>query len=80
LGIKIAAISLWKGIFMVAYKLYWRDDQNQEHFIGVLPERRRNPERITQESLVNWSRMVLGDKAGIDLDNIFFVQIELQEN
>jgi hypothetical protein len=62
---------------MVAYKLYWRDEQNKEHLIGVLPERRRTPERITQESLSNWSRIVLGDKTGINLDHIYFVQIEL---
>jgi hypothetical protein len=65
------------GAEMIAYKLYWRDEEEKEHFIGLLPERRRNPKRITDESLANWSRIVLGDKTGIDLNSIYFIQLEL---
>ena len=61
---------------MLVYKLYWRDEQEKEHFVGVLPERRKNPERITDESLANWGRIVLGDKAGINSSNIYFVYEE----
>ena len=60
---------------MIVYKLYWRDEK--EHFIGMLPERRKNPERITEESIVNWSRIVLGDNTGIDLNSIYFIQVEM---
>jgi len=35
---------------MVAYEFYWRDDTEGVHFIGILPERRKRPERITQKS------------------------------
>ena len=60
---------------MVVYKLYSRDEEGKEQFIGILPEKRRNRKRITDESLMNLSRTVLGDKAEIDLDSIRFVQV-----
>jgi hypothetical protein len=62
---------------MLVYKLYWRDEGEKEHFIGVLPERRKNTEKITDESLENWGRIVLGDKAGANLNNIYFIQEEV---
>ena len=61
---------------MVVYKLYSRDEQKKEYFISLLPERRKDQERITEESLVNWSRIVLGEKAEIDFNSIYFVQTE----
>ena len=39
---------------MVGYELYcWRDPKGYE-LIGVLPERRNNPQRVTKESVLNW--------------------------
>ena len=61
---------------MVVYKLFWRDE-DEEHFIGILPERRKNVERITEESLVNLSKTVLGDHSGVDFGNIHFFQMEV---
>ena len=46
---------------MVAYEFYWRDETGKEHFIGILPERRKKPERITEESVINWGRTLLGN-------------------
>ena len=60
---------------MVVYKLYVRDEEGKEQLIGILPEKRRNRKRITDESLINLSRTVLGDKAEIDLDSIRLVQV-----
>ena len=60
---------------MVVYRLYGRDEEGKEQFIGTLPERRRDRKRITDESLINLSRTFLGSKAKIDLDSIRFVQI-----
>jgi hypothetical protein len=62
---------------MVAYKFYWSDDREEFHTIGILPERRKDVLRITPESIVNWGRMVMGEGAGINLDSICFVQIEI---
>jgi hypothetical protein len=59
---------------MVAYEFYWRDETERIHFIGVLPERRGKPERITPESILNWGREVIGDHS--DLNDIYFVQVE----
>jgi hypothetical protein len=59
---------------MVAYEFYWRDEKEKEHFIGILPERRKNPERITKESVLNWGWKVIGD--GSDVNHIYFVEVE----
>jgi hypothetical protein len=60
---------------MVAYEFYWRDREEKEHFIGILPERRKNPERITKKSVMNWVKNVLGENE--DVKEIYFVQIEI---
>lgn len=58
---------------MVAYEFYWRDDKGKNHLIGILPERRKNPERITSESIMNWVRLVT------DAKDVFFIPIEMDE-
>ena len=63
---------------MTAYEFYWREAIEEVHLIGILPERRKNPERITQESIMNWGRMILGGPA--DLSNLFFVQVTIDED
>jgi hypothetical protein len=60
---------------MVAYQFYWRDETERIHFIGILPERREKPERITSESILNLGWKVIGDRS--DLNEIYFVQVEL---
>ena len=59
---------------MVAYEIYWCDARGGEHFIGILPERRKNQERITKESVLNWGRKVIGDD--IEVKDIFFTLVE----
>ncbi len=48
---------------MVAYELFCFDEKNGYEFIGILPERRKDPKRITKKSVVNWGRMVLGNRS-----------------
>jgi hypothetical protein len=60
---------------MVAYEFYWRDETERVHFIGILPERRKKQERITQESILNWGMTVIGDHSGI-INDIYFVRVE----
>jgi len=60
---------------MVAYEFYWRDETGKELLIGILPERRKNRERITEESVLNWGWKVVGENA--DVNNIYFVQVEM---
>jgi hypothetical protein len=60
---------------MVAYKLYKHDLLEKANLIGILPERRKNQKRITEESVLNWGKEVIGDPS--DRDSLYFVQIEL---
>ena len=45
---------------MVAYELYLYDKRKGDQLIGILPERRKDPRRITRESVLKWGRMILG--------------------
>ncbi len=60
---------------MVAYEFYLRSEGG-DVLIGVLPERRKDPKRITPESIMNWGRILI-DSAGIDANSIYFVQVEV---
>jgi hypothetical protein len=62
---------------MTAYEFYYRDGKGKEHFIGILPERRKNPKRINHESIMKWVKMVLGDNADIEDNNIYFMEVEV---
>jgi hypothetical protein len=60
---------------MVAYEFYLRDERGKEHLIGILPERRGKPERITNDSILNWGWNIIGDHS--DVKNIHFVRLEM---
>jgi hypothetical protein len=62
---------------MVAYELFIYDKLKGYELIGVLPERRKDPKRITKESVLKWGRMLLGD--GADNYNIVFTQITMDD-
>ena len=62
---------------MVAYEFYLRDEKGKEHLIGALPERRRKPERITRDSILNRGRKLIGHHS--HTRNIYFVPVEMQE-
>ena len=47
---------------MVAYEIHWLDEMGKDHLIGILPERRRKPERITLGSIFGWVRKYFPDK------------------
>jgi len=60
---------------MTAYEFYYRDEKGDEHFIGILPERRKDPKRITKESVLNWGWKVIGDSS--DVKDIYFVSVDV---
>jgi len=60
---------------MIAYEFYCRDEAEEEHLIGILPERRGKPERITNDSILNWGWNIIGNNS--DVNNMYFVRIEL---
>ena len=62
---------------MEAYEIYWHDENGKDHFIGILPERRKKRERITEESVLNWAIKVIGDNT--EVKDIFFIKVTLEE-
>jgi hypothetical protein len=59
----------------VAYEFYrrapwWEDDR----LIGVLPERRKDPKRITHQAIMNWARLLAPED--FLKEQIYFVRIE----
>jgi len=62
---------------MVAYELYLYDKIKGYELIGILPERRKDPKRITKESVLKWGRTVLGDSG--DNKNIIFKQMVIDD-
>ncbi len=61
---------------MVAYKLYKHDQTEEPHLIGILPERRKDRERITEESVLNWGKEVTGENS--DINDLYFIPMEMQ--
>jgi hypothetical protein len=43
--------------------------------LGILPERRKKQERITEESIINWGRRIVIDNSSVK--DIFFTQIQI---
>jgi hypothetical protein len=60
---------------ILAYELYTFNKKKGYEFIGVLPERRNNPMRITKDSIMNWGKSLLGDN--VDSKNMFFKQVAI---
>jgi len=60
---------------MVAYEFYLNDSEGNKSLIGILPERRKDPKRITQQSILGWGRMLLYDNGG----SFFFERITIKE-
>ena len=63
---------------MEAYEFYWLDPKGGYQIMGVLPERRKNPARVTEESIMRWGQTIF-DK-NLDPRDIFFIQVTVTEN
>jgi len=67
---------------MIVYKFYLRDAIKGDIFLGALPERRKNPQRIseksTEESILHWGRQCFGKKNKDE--DIFFIKTVLEES
>ena len=62
---------------MVAYEFYLNDSEGNKTLVGILPERRKDPKRITNESVLKWGRMVLGDS--VDNKDIIIKQVTIDD-
>jgi len=63
---------------MLVYELYALNKTKGCELIGVLPERRKNPARITKNSFMNWVRVLSGDY--VDCRDIFFRPVRIDGN
>ena len=63
---------------MVAYEFYWHDPVKGFQRIGLLPERRKDPARVTDGSIIRWGGKFFGKS--VDINGIFFYQLKIDEN
>jgi len=63
---------------MVGYELYCWHDPKGYQLIGVLPERRNDPQRVTKESVLNWGQKYFAVQ--LDLDDLYFIEVEINED
>ena len=61
-----------------AYEFYWRDPIKGYQLIGILPERRKTPERITQKSVMNWAKIYF--RRNMEMNDMFFFQVTMDKN
>ncbi len=61
---------------MIAYEFYLRVVCGEDRLIGVLPERRKDPERITHESIMNWAKLLAPED--FRKSKIYFVRAEIK--
>lgn len=62
---------------MVAYEFYRPDPLKGDEFLGILPERRKNPERITQKSIMGWAEKLFGND--LNTRGIYFISVTMNE-
>ncbi len=73
LGKKVKHLS--RDYRMVGYELYrWHDPKGYE-LIGLLPERRNDPQRVTKESVLNWGQKYFAIQ--LDLNDMYFIEVEI---
>ena len=64
---------------MEVYKFYLCDKMKHRFdHVGVLPERRMNPERISDESIINWGKKYFSKD--VKNEDIFFIESVLEES
>ena len=62
---------------MVAYEFYWLDSKGECEIIGVLPERRKHPERLSKESITHWGEKFFSNN--LNVKDIFFIQVTIDD-
>jgi hypothetical protein len=60
---------------MIAYEFYSVDEVEEFHSLGILPERRKDPLRITKESIMKWGKLAVGES--VEVNVIYFIEIEV---
>jgi len=56
-----------------AYEFYVRHPSKGDQWIGILPERRRNSKRVSNETVKKWGKRLIGKE--VDSTELFFIQV-----
>ncbi len=62
---------------MVVYQFYCSDPVKEYDLLGILPERRKDPKRITYASVMNWGKMLLGNNE--NKKTIFYKKVTVSD-
>jgi hypothetical protein len=63
---------------ITAYEFYRRVGNGRDHFVGTLPERRKDPARITEDSIQNWARLLFSNMAQEEFNrDIYFEMVRI---
>ena len=60
---------------IIAYEFYFRKPLNGHQFLGILPERRKDPGRVTKESIIKLGAKIIGKAT--DSNELFFTQVTI---
>ncbi len=60
---------------MLAYELHAFNKAKGCKLIGVLPERRKNPQRVTKESILNWGQEYFG--IHLNLGDMVLIEVKI---
>jgi hypothetical protein len=61
---------------MAVYEFYRRDPSGEDKLFGVLPERRKDKERITHQSIMNWAKFLVPLEDVLN-DRIYFIRVDI---
>jgi hypothetical protein len=63
---------------IIGYEIYHRVGNGRDHFVGTLPERRKNPERISEDSILNWARLLFSGMSEEEFKrDIYFLEVRI---
>ena len=63
---------------MFAYEFYRSNPvSKREELLGVLEERRKDPSRITRESVMGWAEKVFGQD--VSVKDIYFIPVNINK-
>ena len=63
---------------IIAYEFYFRESRKGYEFLGILPERRKDPTRITKASIKKLGRKIIGRTT--DTKELFFTQVTIDRD
>jgi hypothetical protein len=63
---------------IIAYEFYFHNALNGYQFVGILPERRKDPRRITKRSIKKLGRKITGRTT--DSEEVFFTQVTIDRD